>query len=1389
MACAEQPLKKRKLYESLQEQSYPSPPLTPPSQEEILRKRRNREEIRGLYDCYRRIRFCISQKDARLMPDFEQAYLSLITASRGCTSAQRIVAELIPRYASFCPTALEAAATVAINMYNWNLAIIMRGDDADGVAFQTAKACIFGLVGICCTASCEAPTSSVIRGICSAVFLNVLSFFVSTFEGKDIFQIDEKDIERVQQSMESFNELKEKLADDDEPALSKLFKFRALSLLRIFFSCPKNLIAACFELLASSGTDTGIQRGGNYFLRQVTHQLNAVEVTDRLDKTNDVVVSCMDAGQATEEHNGASEEKSISNDNLVSEKALGVLKNCFMGMVISKHPSLRGWIFSRYRKLSESASPEAVSELSSSLERVFGSSEMVREADSQDESDDDNSDPSKYINRQYLMPKISSRHDNSAEVSGKSTSSRAHDSSAGDVSNEERSSADKVLGQTVKACHSLVKPEASLGVRSNHECESSISAKELGSGEIGDSWPDRPSMRKDLGSNLLPSPASRKPLDQRNDAFEGGNHIFQADKNQTSKTSASPNEHSTTQYHACSTSPIVWYCDGDPAAMDVFSASKQLWLGSLGHDASENLVRSQFEKFGHIEHLLFFHVKGFALVEYRNIMDAVKARECMRGSSPWGSCLRIKFLDSGLGSRGAINGVAVGSSCHVYIGKVSSQWAKDEILRELMTVGFWTPRVVTDLASESALMLEFGTAEEAATVMTHIRQQRKENGYHVPQSKSLTVNTGTVDGLTSSRSRHLLVRLIDPSVTDEELINAFSQFGELAGWKFIRQSGCCLIDFCSHEGADAARSRLDGARFGTTTIRVELRTNNPGNAPAVHDSPNGRNMTRMSQLSSLFASLCTKYNISQSSSSVDGHISRNYHASIRRDDDMVPTNTVWIGLPDIPAPFFTDDELMSICNLAVGNAGSVARLTRANLHRVPCWFVEFSSIDAAVIALKNIRGCPGMFLQIEFRNSGIPLHIDEHQFVPAKPNAVGYHSSESSIHDLVSPRVNPETGGTLFQTGHAYQSNWTVSSSMERQEVASWKVEKVDGFENNMAADLSSAGQAVSHNNEQIWMYKTPEMEPQMSAPGTISCPPTLTPGPPIISPPPLQVPPFMRPVYLTPNNSWDRRGLNPSLPLTHMPPGMMPNNFHVNVCGPPAFLPSPVTPLAQLPGNSMLHFDQMVAPAALAPQSPPPPPPDMPPPLPPSPPPLPLSQPPSVPPPPSSPPPLPLQVVEPPNSETSGQCLQSQWQGVLCKSGVHYCTLHASRENLNACKYTNSISEPSEWPAKLEVTKRTDFRHVKSTFTGTPPNKREVCRLLPSTMGDRKGLQDFILYLKQRECAGVIKIPAGKSLWARLLFILPPSLDICSMLSIAAHPEECLIGLVLPKEKNFEWV
>lgn len=1152
------------------------------------------------------------------MPDIEQAYLSLIAASRGCTSVQRVVAELIPRYASHCPTALEAAAKVSINMYGWSLGVIMRGEDVDGVAYQTAKACIFGLVDICCTASQEAPTSSVIEVICAAVFINVLTFFTSSFEGQDIYHIGSQEILKLQEPLEFFN-LKQENSDDNAPILQKLLKFRALCLLRIFFSFPKDLLAVCFELLASRA-DTDLYKRGVYFLSQVTSHLNADDVSKSLNEIRDA--------------EGTAEVKLVSNADKVPDKSPSLLDNCFMGKVVNKAPSLRNWILSKYKKVRESCGSQDMPEISSILEKVFGSvTEIPDDTDCGDHGEDKN-DSSKYSSPALLAPKIPIHHNN---VSVSDRASEVDDVSASGALCEDNAGTEHA-SQNVKPY--LVASQCIdvqfLDESVPREIEMSVSNKNMDTRIHTDSYPDENSTPIELKNQFL-SPTIRK---QQNYVSKNEYHGTKAEKSRGSSADyglpevmsaseyapnnlPSPKQHSFSQ-ECGSSNQFFWYCDGDPASMEVFPASNQLWIGSLGFGASDTSVRLQFEDFGPLDRFHIFPDKDFALIEYRNVLDAVKAREYMQASSLWGGCLRIKFLDKGLGSRGAVEGVAVGDSCHAYIGKVLNQWSKDEILSEL-TRSFRNPRVITDLTSENALLLEFWSAEEATTAMARIRHYRKQLRSHTYPNKSPILTAHKEDKLISGCE--LLVRQIDASVSDEEVINVFSRYGEICGWNFNRQSGSCFLKYRSYEAAGLAKSNLHGAMFGPKSIHVEVMTNNHGMfgnnmipSPRAKVVPNNSFQTRLSHLD-----------------------------SCQTDFESTPGNTYGSSYMNQP---------------------------------------------------------------------------------------------KNNIHDHISPRPKVE-----INDRHPFHSSWTSSS--ETPHIWPRKANDLDG---SMPMDFSYTERPVaSHVAVQ---FRQP--------------------------PPPTAASSFIYPIHVNPSGSWDNATLNSSWPMNQ---NLIPNpNSHVNSFAPAPFIPSSVTPLSHLPGSSLQPFNQMATGSGLSSVATPPPRSDLPLQFP-SHPPLPLSHPPSVPPPPVSPPPS----LQPFNLTVAEQCSHYKWQGNLSKSGVHYCSVYATREDSATCNYSNAISEPIEWPAQLDVTKRTDFQHVRTTFASTPPRKREVCRLLPSTANDQKGVHDFMSYLKQRECAGVIKIPAGKSLWARLLFILPPTPEICSLFAIPQHPAEYLLALVLPKETNVE--
>ncbi|XP_031483930.2 uncharacterized protein LOC116253306 isoform X2 [Nymphaea colorata] len=1359
MTTAEQPLKKRKLHEAAtatavdsvqKEVTAPSPPL---SLDEIMRRRRNRDEIRGLYECYRRIRFYVSQKDSRLMPDFEQAYLSLIKASRGCTSAQRIIAELIPRYALYCPTALEAAAKVAINMYDCNLLIMLRGEDTDGIAFQTAQACVFGLVDICNAASTVAPSSSVIGGICSAVFLNVLTFFISTFEGKNIYEASDLELEKIEDSKDFFAKLKQAMEENDTSVSEKLFFFRALSLIRIFVYCPRRVLSACFELLDS--IDIGVQKGGFYFLRQVTSLIDAQDSELHLDKLDNRPTLTTDSVLANTNCNHLAEDELKTTNEHLPDKSLSA-SSSLMEKVISKDPSLKMWIISRYKKLSGTASFKTALEVASILGSAMGSlSDPASRLENEEDVDNDNSNFSDYISRQYLMHDVAGCHDDSTDASGRDCSSALNNASSKDPHHDKKEFADKGFKHNISSGVSTAISEVDGNAR--HESGDIVCLRDVMTAEKENK--DRAFMQKDFGIQQVQSSISKPDL--RNVLPVGvgktghaENHLSEPELSSPAVRGicgglTSPKQPFSPRLHSTSTGHVTWYLDGDPTAMDVFSASKQLWFGAVGHDATESIVRLQFEKFGPIESFAFFPIQRFGLVEYRHIMDAIRARECMRQFCISGAFLRVRFLDVGLGSRGTVSGVAVGGSCCVYVGKVTNKYSKKEILHDLIALSSIRPHTFTDLTSESALLLEFQTAEEAAAAMACIRGQRREKGFHCLPSRHLTLNTRFDDGFAPRYQ--LLVSQIDGSVSEEEVIGAFSRFGELMGWNFFRHDRCCIIDFRSHEAADVAKSCLHGARFGATTICVEFRTNKgkvsqnsliePPHNQTVYDK------AKVSPLASVFATLCAKYSIIQQP--------RKIHMNSLRDEDRVPSNVLWFSLPD-NSSFLTDDEIMSVCNLAAGHVGHVCLLTRTSFSQVSGAFVEFSGVDAAAVALKNIQGCPGLFFEVDF-SPGAPFHLDEKQLLTGNPGYVRSHNdlysscwenvpknqppilSSDRIHE-VRLRESPHNpvGSTCAHGSHAVPSTWSVSSNIEMVEK---KDEVCDGIENKVASDgpstsklqpgginsfddlhsnpsvvdptrNSSQVSTVGQTTEHVWSYKQPGLDQQITPAGGILHPPPLLPAP--IMHPPIQTSPFIRPGYVPGNSSWVSHGQSSSA-ISHVSTGPVANNgLHSNVYGRPPILPS-VTPLAQLAGGPILHFQQMVPLPAPPPVSPPPPPPvpppplpppptDFPPPLPPPPPPPPPppSMPPLIPPPPSSPPPL----VQPSSETLNMSTGHNQWQGLLCKSGLNYCTVCATREESDACKYTFSFCEPVEWPAKLDVTKRTDFRHVKSTFANTPPNK-----------------------------------------------------------------------------------
>ncbi|CAM8881127.1 unnamed protein product [Rhodiola kirilowii] len=1114
MAEIEQPLKKRKIYNAILSEPSQSetldqpPPQTPPpqplSQEDLERKRRNRDEVRNVHEAYRRIKYCVDHQDA--LPQLEQAYRSLIAASKGCTSAQRIAADLIPRYAPYCPSALETAVEALICMHSSSLDIIDKTEDDVGIAFDISAACIVGLADIGCIAPSQ--TSSATHGIRSSIFWTVLSFFIMPLEKHDLLGFTDNGIVKLLESAKLFRELKQKIFDDDKAISQKLLMLRRLSLFRIFVCRPKDTFSACFEFSIKEGSlDKGL-----YFLRQVTTRSEA-NVSNHLANASDDMISCPGYDQITASKNNPlwMETDTISNDNCgsVSRPAF---ERCLLEMVLAKDNSLRKWLVSKYKKLHGSVQSEDVTAITSALEGLLlpnGEADMVENCE------EDNTATSSSSSKQVLASHLSIEH--GVSVSQSFSMSSLHTSAE------------------------------------SHNANSKFEKAGFNSEDCGD-------LPSGILDDQFVSPGPRKSSDLRPEIHHVRNSNVQnynyeaSNSSHTSGSTFGPNTALASPangHRTYSGNQITELVDGDLEAMDIFSASKLLWVGSLTADASEGYLRFQFERLGPLETLQVFDVNSYAIVGFKYIMDAIKARGYLRMHTPWD----IRF-SNGMGMFPS-NSVPASSSPYVYIGNISSQWAKDEILHECRKVIRNGPCMITDLTRECALLLEFETPAEAAKIMIHLRRHRRE--------KMPPPNSGS---------------------------------------------------------ASFSRSPMDGGRT--------MQGSGPG--------------------------------------AIRNNVSGNLSKSISESPHQHP-------------------------------------------HPVP----------------ENPLDSRGINVQSQLGNN----------------SAASYNpKSEGGSRELISPRMQPDNLRTLPQGGHIH-SHWPASEAERR---------------------ALSGGYT-----EQTWAHPTPEVN--------ISAVPLQGPVPQTQH---FQAGQHMRPAFAPPSGSWDPRGGHQSMNVNPPPSGIMHNHSYGVTAAAPF-----VTASVQPRGNSLQHYDSVSASAVVPPPFPHPyqgmPPPPSHSPLPPDcgqpPPPLP----PSSPQPQPQPPPPPALHLS--NTGNAAPSIEYDWQGTLSKSGVRFCTIHAKRTDSEICKYTNVNSEPLEWPSKFDMTKRTDYQHLKSTFKNTPPHKREVCRLFPSSSGDHKGFQDFISYLKQRNCVGVIKVPAGKSMWARLIFLLPHSLDITSLLSISPDPSDCLIALVVPKE------
>ncbi|OAE24395.1 hypothetical protein AXG93_4343s1650 [Marchantia polymorpha subsp. ruderalis] len=1435
--------------------------------EDNLKKKRNREEIGSIYKAYSKLKSClisVEKPEVRFdrKLEMEAAYQSMLELSNGCVSVRRIAAELIPRYAWLCPSALEAAARATLHLCEWSSNLVRQDRDKDGVVGEIAKACFDGLVELSNAAVTTSEQSSMV-----AVCRDIALYLFRQLNRKEL------DVDPVGMISKPTSEL---------GGSDRLGKLVSLSLYRVFSVDPEGVLTACFDLLRSSVSDT--RREGLHFLTQIMKPIDGGSPALSGGGEN-AAAATPDAEEAVD-NDGASKVP-------VQRQTL----------VVHPKPALERWLVSAVRHFRRTVSRDVVAQVLPVLLSLLKSLHTFSPSDL--ELEVETKEDEKTAKQRGRNPHDVS-HSKVEQVSAPQSEGRWRSGRSSDVRIEKSNQVegdgwtrDQDQGAAIFKKEPSVpiytKVEELINswdghrrsgragssrdhekfstvdeeVRINREKESgAVSRKDVNSDS---SWPNnwktgkpgeaREAEKVSINDGEVPSRSK-----DHSSGTSTGTVLGVPRRDLTvNVTSALPSslQPSTPQSQVTSPSPGQ-SGDVDQTAMDVFAASQYLFVGSIGQTTSELQLKFHFEKFGPLESVSLSRNKDHAFIHFCHVRDAVKAREATHGATPWGKALQVKFTDA-KGSRGnGGSGVTPGSSCHIWVGGITSQNAKEELLKGVSSAGLKVPRSVFALVSASALLLEFEASEDADAVMLHVRQQRKEAAglqsstkvgaerFPAPPPPGTPSTAGVSSSVSGEGSnagnRHLWVGRVDPQIREEELLSSFSKFGDLTGWKFIRSSGCCFIDFRLPESAAVAKTQLNGSRFGNQFIIVEYKNTphvrtasvpllgSPTSASSTLHSPAvSSSVNRYGGSSSLTAALNALQSKLAGCSGL-GMVApgrpRGGRGVGREATGRVPTNTIWIGLPDAVGPNFMNDmELKNIFSLASAGVGSVTKVRSARTSRGPCRFVEFDHVDAAAAALRNVSGRLDPCIQIEFSNSAISLQQNENPSMHTHPT--GGHS-QMSLDDIrrrawdyqrekdrshPHPRTKDQETDDVASSSTPNDHEETLTPNVEGRpsQVPVWGgISEKEVQDEGLRREARSQGEGAADHREEVPKVETgtprsdssfggfrgctsditssshespvlpahnlvakpkPVLEHQNSTTGSLVRPPLPPPGATLAPFPLPKHPPWSHPERINPTSSWSGGPMTvPSSPLNQVSPtpGMktvlggplmqcnLPYGGPKLVKGSRSahpLLQSPVNPgLCNLPISQSVEqlvqpldhlsqpgplFDHMGHPLNRTHQPPvhhiiqplplvhpvhhldqlnPPPLPLLPPISPPPPPPSETPPPPPPPPPPSSPPPP---LPPPPPADSTSEVVmgsnglhstaERHWRGPLCKSGMQYCEVLVFHEDSPACHYERNLREPFEWPKDLDVTKRADFKSVKTSFTCTSPAQREVCRIFVS--------------------------------------------------------------------------
>ncbi|XP_022725545.1 polyadenylate-binding protein RBP47-like [Durio zibethinus] len=280
---------------------------------------------------------------------------------------------------------------------------------------------------------------------------------------------------------------------------------------------------------------------------------------------------------------------------------------------------------------------------------------------------------------------------------------------------------------------------------------------------------------------------------------------------------------------------------------------KTIWVGDLVHWMDETYLHCCFSHTGEVSSVKIIRNKqtgqseGYGFVEFNSRATAEKVLQSYNGS-PMPSTeqrFRLNWASFSVNERR----LDAGSDLSIFVGDLAVD-VTDTILHETFSSRFQSvkgAKVVIDSntgRSKGYGFVRFGDENERSRAMTEmsgaycssrpmrigVATPKKASGYQQQYSSQALVlagghasNSAVAQGSQSdneSNNATIFVGGLDSDVSEDDLRQPFSQFGEVISVKIPPGKGCGFVQFANRKNAEEAIQSLNGTTIGKQTVRL-----------------------------------------------------------------------------------------------------------------------------------------------------------------------------------------------------------------------------------------------------------------------------------------------------------------------------------------------------------------------------------------------------------------------------------------------------------------------------------------------------------------------------------------------------------------------------------------